>query len=472
MLTLIRIPSLMFCLLLAQICKGQRQRQPLHIILVVADDLGWKDVGFMGSHYYETPHLDRLAAKSTVFMHAYANASNCAPSRACLLSGSLTPRHGVYTVGTSERGNARDRKLIPTTNRTDLDTSFVTFAKMFQKAGFSTAAIGKWHLSDDPRQHGFDMHKGGGTAGNPSTYFSPYKLKYLTDGPNGEELTDRLTTEAVDFMADNRRKPFLLYLPYFAIHTPLQGKPALVEKYKKKEIRDGQGVNPHYSALVENMDANMGRIVKAIDSLKLENVLLVFTSDNGGIASLSRQWPLRAGKGSYYEGGIRVPLLIYEKKSRLPARRIDTPVQLVDLYPTLAELAGVKTPKSARLDGTSIMPILRGKADPELASRPLFFHFPIYLEAYRGVRDDSQDSLFRTRPGSALRAGHWKIIEYFENNEIELYDLENDPGERINLAGVEKGKCREMLSTLRQFQKQNNAPIPDKPNSSFTGSQH
>ncbi|WP_225865871.1 sulfatase [Dyadobacter aurulentus] len=445
----------------------QSSEKPLQIILIVADDLGWKDVGFMGSRFYQTPNLDRLAKKSVVFTNAYANASNCAPSRASLLTGSLTPRHGIYTVGSSERGRSETRKLVPTPNRTDLDTAFVTLAELFQSAGYKTALMGKWHLSDDPRQHGFDIHKGGGKAGSPKTYFSPYQLKYLPDGPAGEELTDRLTTESIDFMANNKGNPFLLYIPYFAIHTPLQGKPGLVEKYKKQAAVDGQGTNPHYSALVENMDANVGRIMAGIDSLKLENVLLIFTSDNGGIAALSRQWPLRAGKGSYYEGGIRVPLLIYDKQAKIESAKIETPVQMIDLYPTVTARAGITIPAKVTRDGLSILSLMQKGSEEKFENREIFWHFPVYLENYQGIKDDSRDPLFRTRPGSAIRIGKWKLLQFFEDDVLELYDLENDPGERIDLAKVNVKQTATMLSALQKFQKKLNTPIPSQANPDY-----
>ena len=454
-------------IILAMNTQGQPIVKPLQVILIVADDLGWKDVGFMGSKYYNTPNLDKLAEKSVIFTQAYANASNCAPSRACLLTGNFAPRHGVYTVGSSQRGDTKTRKLIPTPNRTDLDTSFFTFAELFQSAGYRTAIMGKWHLGDDPRQYGFDIHKGGGAAGSPTSYFSPYQLKYLPDGRKGEDLTDRLTTESINFIGGNRDNPFLLYIPFFAIHTPLQGKPELVKKYKALEATDGQGTNPHYAALVENLDANIGRVLRSIDSLKLENVLLIFTSDNGGIASLSRQWPLRAGKGSYYEGGIRVPMLIYDQQSKVPAKSIEAPVQLIDLYPTLAERAGLRLPSKLVLDGKSLLSLMKKGTLPEFVNRELFWHFPIYLENYQGVRDDSQDPLFRTRPGSAIRVGKWKLLQYFEDNVLELYDLENDPGERINLAKSNLQQTQIMVSAIQRYQKNLEAPLPTQANPSY-----
>ncbi|MBU1822814.1 MAG: sulfatase, partial [Bacteroidetes bacterium] len=356
------------------------QKAPRQIILIVADDLGWKDVGFNGSRYYHTPTLDSLAARSLVFKRAYANASNCAPSRACLMSGAYSTRHGVYTVSPPDRGHPKTRKLIPQPNQEFLSPDYQTLGAVFQKAGFQTAVMGKWHIGQDPTTQGFDVHRGGGRAGHPKSYFSPYGMQFLTDGPTGEELTDRITAESIRFMTENRQKDFFLYIPHFAIHTPLQGKKALIEKYKKLPSIDGQGTNPAYAALVENLDQNVGKLLAAVKKLNLKDPLIIFSSDNGGIANLSRQWPLRGGKGSYYEGGIRVPLLVHQAGIKHGVS--DHPTLLFDLFPTLCEWFGVPVPNQP-IDGASFAEVWRGKPRPDLLQRPLYFHFPFYLEAYR-----------------------------------------------------------------------------------------
>lgn len=441
------------------------KKKPRQIILILADDLGWKDVGFNGSRYYQTPVLDSLAARSLVFTQAYANASNCAPSRACLMSGAYAPRHGVFTVSPPDRGDARTRQLVPTPNEEFLAPQFKTLGKVFQEAGFKTAVMGKWHIGEDPTQQGFDVHKGGGEMGHPKSYFSPYGMKYLSDGPVGEELTDRITQESINFMQENRANDFFLYIPHFAIHTPLQGKKDLVEKYKKLPARDGQGTNPDYAALIENLDQNVGKILDAVKKLGLQDPLIIFSSDNGGIANLSRQWPLRAGKGSYYEGGIRVPLLV--NHTDIKPGVSDYPTLLFDLFPTLCEWAKVPLPANQPIDGVSFLDVWNNKPRPDLKERPLFFHFPFYLEAYQVAGDDSRDDFFRTRPGSVVIQNGWKLHHYFEDDAYELYDLTNDPGERIDLANAEPEKMNELTAILNKWRTEVKAPIPTERNAKY-----
>lgn len=460
----LKITALLYISLLLSFCTSPPKDQlspPAenpNVLLIVIDDLGWKDVGFMSSNYYQTPNLDRLAEKSVRFTHAYAGAANCAPSRACLMSGQQTPRHGVYTVGSSERGNAKTRKLIPTSNADSLDGSFITLAEVLKEHGYVTATMGKWHLGHDPRSQGFDLNVGGAIAGHPKSYFSPYKNPNLSDGPDGEYLTDRLTDEALGFIQENQDQPFFLYLPYFTIHTPLQGKEALVEKYKALPPVDGQGRNPNYAAMVETMDTNVGRILQKLEELGLDNTLVIFTSDNGGISYLSRQRPLRAGKGSYYEGGIRVPFLVYWKAKELQARTSETPITNLDLYPTLLELLDIPPPENYPLDGQSLAGHLL--AETPVPERGLFWHFPIYLEAYRVGGDESRDALFRTRPGTVMRKGKWKLHEYFEDGGLELYDLEADPGERNNLSERMPEKREELHEEMKKWRAEMRAPVP------------
>lgn len=452
-------------LFLAAKCTEEKAPDRPNIVLINVDDLGWKDVGFNGSRYYETPNLDRLAKESVRFTNAYAGAANCAPSRACMMSGQNTPRHGIYTVGSSERGNAKTRRIIPTPNTLELADEQLTLAEALKTHGYTSCSVGKWHLGDDPRTQGFDENVAGTKAGHPKTYFSPYKNPNLSDGPEGEYLTDRITTEAIDFITTNKEKPFFLYLPFFTIHTPLQGKEDLVEKYKKKEKLDGQGRNPNYAAMVETMDASVGRILAILDELKLDNTILVFTSDNGGISFQSRQHPLRAGKGSYYEGGIRVPLLIRWKNKIKPAWTTDTPVTNLDFFPTLLDLIGVEKPADKLLDGQSLANVLLKQE--QLEERPLFWHFPVYLQAYRVGGDESQDSLFRTRPGSVVRLGDWKLHQYFEDGQLELYNLKDDIGEKNNLASTQADKTTELLQLLEEWRTNTSAPVPTAPNPDY-----
>lgn len=436
------------------------------MILVVVDDLGWRDVGFMGSTYYETPHLDSLSRNSLIFTNGYAGAANCAPSRACLLSGQNTPRHGIYTVSPSDRGHKKTRKIIPTPNTKTLADSVLTLAEVLQANGYATCSIGKWHIGEDPTTQGFDVNIGGTHAGHPKTYFSPYKNPKLEDGPEGEYLTDRLSAEAAYFIRNHREEPFFLYLPFFTIHTPLQGKEGLVHKYEGKKMSGGQGRNPHYAAMIETMDAGMGYIMRTLRSLELEdNTIIIFTSDNGGISYLSRQHPLRAGKGSYYEGGIRVPFFVSWPGQVEGGRVSDAPVTLLDLYPTVLDLLNIEKPEGKLLDGISLKEhILRKAPIPE---RPLYWHFPIYLQAYRAGQDESRDSLFRTRPGSAMRLGDWKLHEYFEDGGLELYNLADDLGETNNLSESNPEKTAELHRMMQEWRESTGSPVPTEPNPDY-----
>ncbi|SOE20779.1 Arylsulfatase A [Spirosomataceae bacterium TFI 002] len=446
-------------LFLAVVCLSfysvNAQRQ---VILILADDLGWKDVAYNGSSYYDTPNLDKLANSSLNFTNAYANASNCAPSRACLMTGQYTPRHKVYTVAPSARGDVRSRKIIPTPTSNVIPEDAITLGHLFQNAGYVTGVFGKWHIGQDPTKQGFDVHKGGGKSGHPKTYFSPYQLQFLEDGPKGEYLTDRITQEAIGFMEANKEKDFFMYLPHFAIHTPLQGKEEDKAFYADKTELDGQGGNKDYAAMVKNLDDNVGKVLDAVKVLGLKDPLIIFSSDNGGIASLSRQWPLRAGKGSYYEGGIRVPMLV--NHSSIKAAKSDDPVLLFDLFPTLCDWSNLNNPTNHTVDGLSMIDILEGKPNTDRIERPLFFHFPFYLEAYNVGGDDSKDDFFRTRPGSVVRVGKWKLHHYFEDGELELYDLNNDLGERINLAQSNPKKADELYKVLDKWRNEVNAPVP------------
>lgn len=461
-----RILRCAVALLIAAVTTAAKAQQKQHhrpnIILIVADDLGWKDLAFMGSQFYETPNLDKLAKQSLVFTNGYAAAANCAPSRACMLTGLNTPRHGIYTVGTSERGNAKARKIIPTPNKNVLDRRFPTLPAILKEAGYLTAIIGKWHLSNDPLLYGFDVNKGGTHQGHPPSYFSPYKIPALEDGEPGEYLTDRLTNEAISFLEENRNKAFFLYLPYYAVHSPLQAPDGLVKKYGEKQKAPGQA-NAVYAAMIENMDMNTGRLLNKLQELGLDsNTLVIFTSDNGGIRATSHQTPLRAGKGSYYEGGIRVPLA-FHWPGRIKPAVTSEPVTNMDFFPTLLDLLAINK-DTLQLDGQSILPVLNGGT---MATRPLYWHYPVYLQAYDKKEDQARDPLFRTRPGSSMRLGNWKLHQYFEDNAFELYNLERDPGEQQNLAASEPQMLAKLKGMLQQWQRNVNAPVPQQPNPQY-----
>lgn len=437
-----------------------------NVILINVDDLGWKDLGYMGSTYYETPNVDKLAAEGMVFTNAYAGAANCAPSRACLISGLNTPRHGVYTVSPSDRGDSRTRKIVPIKNTKHLTDELYTLPKMLKSAGYITANFGKWHVGNDPTIQGIDYNVGGSSRGNPGKggYFSPYNIDYIEDGPEGEYLTDRLTNEAISFIEKHKDSTFFVYLPYYTVHTPIMGKEALVEKFKKKQGDNGQD-RADYAAMVASMDENVGRLLKSLSDLDLDdNTLVILTSDNGGIRAISHQTPLRAGKGSYYEGGIRVPLIVkWPNHIKAGSKNVNIVSQL-DIYPTLQEI--VEAPiKAPNLDGVDLMPQLLNY--DETVGRDLYFHFPVYLQAYKPLEDDARDLLFRTRPGSVIISGEWKLHEYFEDNAFELYNLKEDIGEQQNLALENPEKVKELSDKLNAWRLSMNAPIPIEKNPEY-----
>ncbi|MDW7693335.1 sulfatase [Flammeovirgaceae bacterium SG7u.111] len=462
-----RIFSLMLTILpLLVSCGSAPKSEKLpNIVLINVDDLGWKDVGFMGSTYYETPHLDAFAREGMVFTNAYAGAANCAPSRACLLSGLNTPRHGVYTVSPSDRGNEKTRKLIPIKNTKHLQDSIYTLPQMLKSAGYVTGSFGKWHVGEDPNEQGIDYNIGGSGRGNPGKggYFAPYNIDFIENGPEGEYLTDRLTQEAISFFENNKDTTFFAYIPFYTVHTPLMGKEELVEKYKPKTGVDGQD-NPTFGAMVSAMDENVGRIFQALEALSLsKNTLVIFTSDNGGIRDISYQNPLRAGKGSYYEGGIRVPLVIRWPGKVLEGTTNGSNVSNLDFYATLQELANPKK-KAQMLDGISLVPQFQ---DTSYVERDVYFHFPIYLQAYNKKDDGGRDPLFRTRPGSVVIAGDWKLHQYFEDGGLELYNLKTDVGETTNMAEENPEIVQRLLGKLDNWRQRTGAPVPTEQNGKY-----
>jgi arylsulfatase A-like enzyme len=435
-------------------CVSSSDRRPTknspNIVFIFIDDLGYKDLGCYGSRYYETPHIDKLAGQGMRFTSAYSNAPNCAPTRACLISGQYTPRHGVYTVGSPERGKARLRKLIPIKNETNLDSKIVTIPQVLKAAGYGTACIGKWHLGDKapyrPEDRGFDV------------VFRRTRRSHFM--PDGQYLTDRLTDEAVKFIEDNRDNPFFLYLSHHAVHTPIQAKEELIEKYKKKKPVGGHN-NPTYAAMIGSMDQSVGTVCAKLDELKLsDNTVVFFFSDNGGYANATSMIPLRGSKGMLYEGGIRVPMI-----ARWPGRikagtTCDVPVIGIDFYPTFLEIAGANKPARHVLDGKSIVPLLKDFGS--FKCEAIFWHFPAYLEPYNKKQEP-----WRTTPAGAIRQGDWKLIEFFEDGNIELYNLKEDISEKNDLAKTKPEKAKELHRMLIEWRKSLNAPVPTEKNPEY-----
>ena len=451
---------------------AQGADQP-NILFIMADDLGYTDLGVTGSDYYLTPNLDRLANESMAFDAAYANCANCAPTRAALMSGMYAPRTGVYTVGNPARGKASDRILIPAENNDTLSMDVVTIAEVLQEAGYTTAHMGKWHLGEGaeggPRSQGFDVNIAGYHAGHPASYFSPYKNKYLEDGPRGEYLTDRLTREAADFIGKQKDsdQPFFLYLPLYNVHTPIQPIKAMAQAADQREKGDRHN-NPKYAAMIEAMDRYIGRLLDTLDEHGVsDNTIVVFTSDNGGHGKFTDQHPLRGSKGMFYEGGVRVPLFVKYPGVTKAGSTFGEPVVLLDFFPTFAEAGKGALPKAQPIDGVSLLPVLRDPA-ASLNREAVYFHFPCYLQGYLGGEGaEAQRPPWRATPCGAIRSGDWKLIEYFETGEVELFNLANDPSEQSDLSKQEEVKATELTAMLKAWQKQTNAPVPTKKNPKY-----
>ena len=446
-----------------------QESQKPNFVFILLDDFGWKDCGFMGSQYYETPNIDRLASEGMIFTSAYANAPNCAPSRACLLTGQYSPRHGIYTVNSSERGNTKLRKIIPTPNNITLPSEKITIAEELKSHGYTCASMGKWHMGNgkqtNPLGQGFDINIGGTHIGHPPAgYFEPYKLPNLEIAQPNEYLTDRLNNEALKFIENNRNNPFFLYLSHYAVHTPIQAKSEIIKKYVNKNPNNEQN-NPEYAAMVESCDIGVGRILQKLKDLKIDNnTVVIFFSDNGGVAGITSQKPLRGGKGMLYEGGIRVPLAIKWSGKIKPNQKSTENVIGIDFYPTILEMANINPSSKKIIDGESLIPLLLNKK--KLQREAIHFHFPAYLQGNLDM-SGARDKYFRTRPGAAIISGDWKLIEYFENNDLELYNLKKDISESNNLTKSNPNKVTELYTMMKKWREKINAPVPTQQNPKY-----
>ena len=422
-----------------------------NIVFILADDLGWQDVGFAGSRLIDTPHLDRLAREGVVFSQAYASAPNCAPTRACLLSGQVTPRHRVFTVVDARHDPGQPgHKILSTPSEAALPDATDTVAEVLKRAGYATALVGMWNLGRGrsgpgaPAGQGFDL------------YLNPKHLGFEQDAyrdDDGRDLTAVMTDEAVKFIGKNRKQPFFLYFAPHAVHGPFDPPPDLLRKYRDRQT-DDKGVNPAYAATVEQLDLQIGRLMRQLEEWDLaRNTLVVFTSDNGGDSGSVA--PLRGGKGTLYEGGLRVPAMVWGAGVSDGGRVCEQPIQSIDFFPTLVEVAGVEQGTRQPLDGISLVPALQGKSLP--ARENLFWHFPCYVG--------------RGRPSSALRSGDWKLIENFEDQSLELYNLKTDPGEGRNLARDNPAQTRALAQVLHDWQERVKAPRPSEPNPQYDPAQ-
>lgn len=436
--------------LMAPHSAAAEARRPPNVILILMDDMGWRDVGFMGNTFVETPHLDRLAKRGIVFTQAYASAPNCAPTRACLMSGQYTPRHGIYTVVDPRQPPGSPwHKLQAAHSESELATDVVTLPESLKGRGYATAFLGMWNLGRGrtgpvtPGGQGFD------------TVVFPENLGFAKDAyfdADGNQLSDRLTDEALAFVEKHRGDPFFVYFADHAIHAPYDPEPALLAKYDRKAAAANDRRNdPAQAATIEAVDRNVGRIVERLAKLGLtDDTLVIFTSDNGGTSQYTP--PLKGGKGELSEGGIRVPLVAAGAGVAKPGASCDVPVASVDFYPTLLELAGGKPAAGQTLDGASLVPLLRG--GKTLPRERLFWHFPCYVG--------------RATPSSAIREGTFKLIEFFEDGgRVELYDLANDPSEDRDLSHQLPERTAGLTKTLRAWQRETGAAMPREANPAY-----
>lgn len=438
-----------------------------NIVLILADDLGWADLACYGGDLVETPRLDALAQDGMRFTQAYAM-SVCSPTRAMLLTGRHAARLGmtIWIEGSLQR--ASNRRLIEAESRHDLPPTETSLATLLRGAGYLTALVGKWHLGDGnhyPETHGFDVNIGGTHWGAPTTFWWPYSgagrfgsqyryVPHLEFGNPGEYLTDRLTDEALRVIEQAEGRPFFLLLSHHSPHTPIEAKASDVQHFERK-LRPGlHHGNPVYAAMVKSLDEGVGRVLDRLQERGLaDNTIVIFTSDNGGYTGIDRKsgraepvtsnFPLRSGKGSLYEGGIRVPLIVRWPGVARAGAECRSPVSLADVFATLVETAAVKP--TAKSDGIDLTSVLRDPA-ARLNRDALYFHYPHYYET--------------TTPVSAVRVGDWKLLEFYEDSRLELFNLAEDPGEASNLAAREPAKAAELHSRLDHWRREVGARLP------------
>jgi arylsulfatase A len=421
-----------------------------NFVLILADDLGWTDLACYGSKLYETPNIDQLARDGVKFTQNYSACTVCSPTRAALLTGKYPARLHITDWIPGQMPD--NPKLIVPDWIKYLPLEETTMANVFHNAGYATAALGKWHLGGEeyyPNKHGFDFFLAGTDKPNTEHYFSPYQIPTLPDGPEGEYVTDRLTNEAIGFIDKNKDKPFFLYLPHFAVHLPLQAKQKLIEKYQVKiKPGDAQG-NAIYAAMIDSLDQSVGRIRSELKKLGIDDhTIVVFASDNGGRIPTTSNLPLRVGKGSCYEGGTRVPLIVDWPGVTKPGSICDTPVISMDLFPTFMQIAGIPDGAKTALDGVSLVPILKEAGD--LKRDELFWHYPHYQHYQKGG----------AIPYSAIHKGDFKLIEFLADKHAELYNLKDDIGEQHDLAIQMPEKVDELRKRLHAWREEVGAQMP------------
>ena len=437
------------CLLVAQsISAAVTSAKPSNVVIIHVDDMGWRDLGCMGSPVYETPHIDALAKTGTLYTSAYAAANICTPSRSCMLSGSQPSRHGVYTV-VRNRGKKEHWKVTPLKNNQFMPKDFPTLGTVLTAAGIANGAVGKWHVGGASPSNGFKEGYLGGYLGLPIDYFAPFKLPFLPKNvPAGSYLPPYVRAAGVDFLERHQKERFFLYFSTYLPHDQIKNKEGatltapkeVVAKYQRKIAamenagQDLQGhSNPVYAAMIEETDRSVGAIIDKLESLGLrENTLVLFISDNGGVSQYTSQKPLRGEKCELYEGGIRVPMIASMPGKVAQGKRSDEPISGIDFYPTICSFMGVKPSDADKVDGEDLSEVFfAGKA---LGERNLFWNFPSYNSPKNPARC----------PRTVLRRGDWKIHHRYEDNGYELYNLKEDIGESKDLSKT-RPKVFEMM---------------------------
>jgi len=463
--------------------------KPVNVVFFLADDLGWTDLACYGSEFYETPNIDKLASEGMLFSNAYAACPVSSPTRASIQTGKYPAKIGItdwipgrYSDPYTKTQMQTQCPVLPSENLLNLSLGELTIAEALKAKGYKTAHIGKWHLAEDslfyPQNQGYDINIGGFSKGHPGGYFVPYNNPYLPDGPAGEYLTDRLGDECVKVLREFKKEPFFISFPFYQVHTPLTGKPDKVRYFQDKARNMGLDTlknvfdenpswkskqpfvsksyrerlvqtNAIYAAMVSSMDDNVGKVIAELKRLNLyENTIIIFASDNGGLStsesSPTSNKPLKAGKGHLYEGGIREPLIVFWKGHIPEGKVCNNLVSSVDFYPTILDLLDLPLPKELLVDGVSFMPSLQAQKQDRGA---IFWHYPHY--ANQG-----------NRPSGAIREGDYKLIEFFDNDEIELYNLRKDIGETHNLINIQKKKAEKMLKKLQEWRISVHAKMP------------
>ena len=470
----IHIRTLTVLLLLASTSTVLAADQPPNIVFVLADDLGYSDVGFNGQRFYETPNIDALARDGMILSDFYSGGPNCAPTRACINTGMYTPRHKLFTPGGQAKGDVKSMRFaVPTRGQEDpvyntvdsmpntIAGHHTSIAEVLGGVGYVSGRFGKWHLGDDLQ--GFNVSSANGKPGVVGRKFY-----------GNIDVAEKLTDAAVEFIEQNRKKPFFLYVAHWDVHGPLRARKDVVVKYKKKlETYKDDGDwewNPIYAAMLDAVDTSVGRIRAKIQHAGLaKNTLFVFTSDNGGASFATTNRPLRGANGAFFEGGIRVPTCAAWPAVIKPGTRSDAALTSVDFMPTFAELAGASPPANQPVDGRSFTRVLQGKA--ALQNRAIFWHYPLYLSGagYNKVLPvyGTDQMTWRAVPSSVIRKGDYKLIHYYEYDNFKLFNLRDDLSEKNDLAQKMPEQARQLHAELMAWVKDTNAPVPNKPNPKF-----